>query len=127
MRLFYDDEYAATRAAIEDGRGYKETAQHLWPSMKPESAYSRLKACLREDKPEKLEFGEVVALCNFNNRFDPLAWMCDQTMHERPARKSAKDKATELMEAYFSSVETQKGIQEEMAKIIPLLLSKTQP
>ena len=50
-QLFYDDENHALRRMIEDGKGYKATATFLWPDMKMESAYARLKDCVQ--RPEK--------------------------------------------------------------------------
>ena len=61
-RLFYDDEFEAIRASIEGGKGYKAAATFLWPTMKPESAYARLKACTNTHGDQQLRFGEVVAL-----------------------------------------------------------------
>jgi len=46
MKLFYDDEFDAINRAIgESGKPFKLVAAHLFPDMKPESAYARLKAC----------------------------------------------------------------------------------
>ena len=96
-QLFYDDEFHPIRAAIEDGRGYKETAQHLWPSMKPESAYAKLKACTTQQGDQRLRFGEIVAIMRFNQRFDPLYFICDETLHHRPTPKSPEDEEAKLI------------------------------
>lgn len=101
--LFYDDEYHAIRAAVEDGRGYKETAAHLWPSMKPESAYARLKACTHNSGDQRLRFGEIVALMRFNGRFDPLYYCCDETAHHRPNPKSPDDEEAKIVAAIDSA------------------------
>lgn len=46
MKLFYDDEFDAIGRAIgESGKPFKLVAAHLFPDMKPESAYARLKGC----------------------------------------------------------------------------------
>lgn len=46
MKLFYDDEYDAIATAIgSSGKEFKTVAAHIFPDMKPESAYARLKAC----------------------------------------------------------------------------------
>ena len=84
--LLYDDEFHALRAMIEGGKGYKATAMDLWPSMRPESAYARLKSCVNPDRDEKLGFGEIVRACRFNNRFDPLYYLCAETGHDTPRR-----------------------------------------
>src|SRR5689334_11966521 len=96
QRLFYDDEYAAQRVMIEEGKGYKATAMYLWPHMKAESAYARLKNATRGDRDEKLSQGEIIAAMNFNERFDPLYHAADQTHHERPKQVAPMDEAREL-------------------------------
>lgn len=95
--LFYDDELHALRRMIEEGKGYKATSHFLWPDMKMESAYARLKDCVqRPEKGQFLKFGEIIAAMNFNGRFDPLYHAADQTEHKRPERRSPKDEALEL-------------------------------
>ena len=104
-KLFYDDEFAALRDVIEDGKGYKATAMHLWPSMKPESAYARLKVCCREHGDQHLRFGEVVRVMQFNDRFDALAYVCDECGFDRPVRRPVADKQAELMREFNKSVD----------------------
>ena len=42
MKLFYDDEFDAIATAIGDsGKPFKLVAGHLFPDMKPESAYAQ--------------------------------------------------------------------------------------
>jgi hypothetical protein len=104
--LFYDDEYHPTRAAIEDGKGYQETAQRLWPSMKPESAYARLKACTNSQGDQRLRFGEIIEVMRFNQRFDPLYYACDEALHHRPAPKAPQDEEAKLVSAINGAADT---------------------
>lgn len=53
------------------GRPMKEVACHLFPHMKPDSAYARLKACLNEDGDQRLSFGQIIAAQNFCECYDP--------------------------------------------------------
>jgi hypothetical protein len=42
MKLFYDDEFDAIATAIgNSGKPFKLVAAHIFPDMKPESAYAR--------------------------------------------------------------------------------------
>jgi hypothetical protein len=100
--LFYDDHFQALRAAIENGRGYKETAMHLWPSMRAESAYARLKSACRDSGDHKLDLAETVQLCKFNGSADPLYYLADELSHERPRPKAAEDAARTLLEQLTS-------------------------
>lgn len=118
LPAFYDDHLTAIHRAIEDGVGYKKTAMHLWPAMKPESAYARLKDCVKDGGDHKLGMGEVLALCQFNGRYDPLYWLCDETMHARPVQRNAKDVAKTLAASIQESIETQ---GKQMARLETLL------
>lgn len=96
LPLLYDDEFHALRAMIEGGRGYKATAAHLWPAMKPESAYARLKACTNAERDEKLAFGEIIQAAKFNDRFDALYYFAAETLHAQPARVAPEDAMAKL-------------------------------
>jgi len=95
--LFYDDELHPLRSMIENGRGYKQTASFLWPDMKSESAYSRLKNCVqRPEKGEHLKWGEILAAMRFNSRFDPIFHACDEMSLHRPKVKPAAEERLDL-------------------------------
>lgn len=106
--LFYDDEFHAVRATIECGKGYQKTAGHLWPSMQATSAYAKLKACTSVHGDQRLKFGEIIEVMRFNQCFDPLYYICDETLHHRPAQKSPEDeegKLAAVIEAAGSQLE----------------------
>jgi len=99
-KLFYDDEYEALQLTVSaSGRSFKEAAQHLFPHMRSESAYARLKSCLNPDRDERLTFGQIIALMQFCGRFDPLMYACDETLHARPDRKAPEDEEVRLVAA----------------------------
>lgn len=63
MKLFYDDEFDAIDRAIgESGKPFKTIASHMFPDMRAESAYARLKACCSPVGDQRLTFGQVVRL-----------------------------------------------------------------
>lgn len=96
--LFYDDEYHSLRVMIEHGRGYKQTASFLWPDMKSESSYARLKNCVqRPEKGEHLKFGEILAAMRFNGRFDPILHACDENNFHHPKKKAPQEEALDLI------------------------------
>ena len=115
-RLFYDDEHEAIRCAIEGGKGYKATAAYLWPDMKPESAYARLKACCNPSGDQQLRFGQVIALMKFNEKYSPLAWACDETDHDRPAKRAPLDRQAELMREFNHSVDEMKRLATQLER-----------
>lgn len=103
-RLFYEDEYDALQTMLgASGKTVKQCAAHLWPDMKPESAYAKLKDCLNAKGSEQLKFGQVVELMRFCERYDPLMYQCDETLHARPDRKTIDDESVKLVETINSA------------------------
>lgn len=100
MRLFYEDEFDAIATAIgESGKAFKDVAAYMFPDLKQESAYARLKACCNPTGDQRLTFGQVIRLCRFLGQYDPLFYACDETMHARPDRKAPKDDEVKLVAA----------------------------
>ena len=107
MKLFYDDEFdAISRAIGESGKPFKLVAAHLFPDMKPESAYARLKDCCNPTGEQRLTFGQVLRLMQFVGQYDPLMHACDETLHARPDRKAPADEAVALVEAIDAAAGT---------------------
>lgn len=107
MKLFYDDEYDAINRAIgESGKPFKLVAAHIFPDMKPESAYARLKECCSPVGDQRLSFGQVIRLMAYCEQYDPLMYACDETLHARPDRKAPADEAVALMEVINNAAST---------------------
>lgn len=99
-KLFYDDEYEALNLMVSNShKSAKELAGFLFPHLKQDSAYARLKACLNSEKDERLTFGQIIAAMKFCERYDPLMFACDETLHARPDRKAPGDEEVKLVEA----------------------------
>lgn len=107
MKLFYDDEFDAIATAIgNSGKPFKLVAAHLFPDMKPESAYARLKECCSPTGDQRLTFGQVVRLMRFCEAYDPLMYGCDETLHARPPRKDPSDELVNLTEVIHGAADT---------------------
>jgi hypothetical protein len=99
-KLFYEDEFEALNLMVSNSqKSSKELAGYLFPHLKLDSAYARLKACLNPEKDERLTFGQIVAAMKFCECYDPLMFACDETFHARPDRKSPKDEEVKIVEA----------------------------
>lgn len=115
--LFYDDWRDALRNAItSSGKEYKQVAHHLWPSMKMESAYAKLKHCLEGTGGEKLGVGEAIEIMRFCKEYDFLYHLADETHHDRPAQRAPEDAQAELQRAFIRSVEEQKRLLEQLQR-----------
>ena len=100
QHLWYDTPEDAISDAIKDsGKSFKEIACELWPSLKMETAYARLKACLNTDKDEKLSFAEIILICKRTGRFDPIFYACDECSLHRPTPKAHADEHAEILNA----------------------------
>jgi hypothetical protein len=107
MKLFYDDEFDAIATAIgNSGKPFKIVAAHMFPDLKPESAYAKLKACCSPTGGERLTFGQVIRLMKFCEQYDPLMHACDETLHARPDRKAPEDEAIKLVEVLNGAAQT---------------------
>lgn len=107
MKLFYDDEFDAIATAIgNSGKTFKEVAGFMFPDMKTESAYARLKACCSPTGDQRLTFGQVIRLMVFCEAYDPLMHACDETLHARPDRKTAADEEVKLVEVMNGAANT---------------------
>ena len=106
-KLFYEDEFEALQMMVSNSeRSSKELAAFLFPHMKPESAYARLKSCLNPDRDERLTLGQIIAAMVFCKRYDPLMYACDETLHARPDRKAPEDEEVRLAEAIQQASDT---------------------
>lgn len=115
MKLFYDDEFDAIATAIgNSGKPFKLVAAHMYPDMKPESAYSRLKECCNPNGDQRLTFGQVMRLMNFCESYDPLLYACDETLHARPDRKAPEDEAVKLAEVINNAANTMERAMKAM-------------
>ena len=115
MKLFYDDEFDAIAQAISgSGKPFKIVAGHIFPDMKPDSAYARLKACTSPTGDQRLSFGQVVRLMDFCECYDPLMYACDETLHARPDRKAPEDEAVKLAEVINGAAATMERAMQAM-------------
>jgi hypothetical protein len=106
-KLWFEDEFEALNLMVSNSqKTSKELAGYLFPHLKPDSAYSRLRACLNPEKDERLTLGQVIAAMKFCESYEPLLFVCDETLHARPTRVSPKDEEVKLVEAISGAAET---------------------
>lgn len=114
-KLWFDDEFEALNLMISNSqKSSKELASFLFPHLKPDSAYARLKACLNPEKDERLTFGQIVAAMKFCECYEPLLYACDETFHARPARISPADEEVKIVEAINGAAEIMQKAMKQM-------------
>lgn len=114
-KLVYDDEFDALSITVANSdKTVKEVAQHLWPDMKPESAYARLKACLNPHGDQRLTFGQVKQVMKFCGQRDALYWLCDELDNERPKNISREDRQAALVNEFNRKVDELNRLAKEL-------------
>lgn len=117
-KLFYDDEYEALNLMVSNSqKSAKELAVYLFPHLKMDSAYARLKACLNPEKDERLTFGQIIAAMNFCECYDPLMFACDETMHARPDRKAPEDEEVKIVEAMNAAANVMQRAMKQLEQL----------
>lgn len=117
----YETEFEALDCLIASSkRTYKEVAHHIYPHLRVDSAYSRLKLCLNPDKEDKLSLGEILAICRFCERYDILMYLADECGFKRPEPKPKEDFASELRKDCLKMKEFFEQMAEKMERFSPI-------
>src|SRR6185369_13831133 len=120
-RLFYEDIYDAIGTTIMALGGYKKVGYTLWPNMKMESAYARLKNCVDPSKPEKLAPDELATLIREGKKAGCNAipeFISDDAGYERPVPKNPEDELATLQREFIASVKKQEQIAERIERVV---------
>jgi len=114
-KIKYEDEWDAQRSIVEESdKTYKKAAYHLYPELKPDTGYAKLKACVNQEKDGNLTFGRIIEISKFCNRADALFFMCDELGYERPIKKKTEDEEKLLVDRYLKAKEEMERASQEM-------------
>ena len=115
---FFADEFEALTLMVAHGtKTRQQLAAHLWPDMKPESRYAKLSKCLSAEGDERLSFGQIVEAMKFCESYEPLQYLCDETLHARPERKAPADERVRLVEVVSSAAATMERAMAQLASL----------
>lgn len=95
--LVSDDQDDAWDATIRFLGGYKKVACNLWPHLKQETAYNRLKHCFNDDKDERLSFNDAKRILQWARDAGchlAMYRLCDDLLYERP-NPASKERLTQ--------------------------------
>jgi hypothetical protein len=119
-QLFVEDEDDAFDAAIRFLGGYKAVAMWLWPQLKPETAYARLKACFNDSKDEKLSWVDgrrIMAKAREKGCHIIMFHLCDELFYERPRTITKEKVEAELQEEADVLLERVESIADKLRKV----------
>ena len=118
--LFHESIYDAIGSAIQALGGAKKVAGLLWPSLKTESGYTRLKHCLSDDFPEKLSPTElllVAARAKEKGDHSVMRFLAAELGYEHPRTVSPADQAAELQRQFVEAVQQSARIAERLTRL----------
>lgn len=118
--LFHDDINDAIGSLILALGGYKKVAADLWPHMAMNSAYARLKACLRDDKDEKLSPHELIYLIKEGRDkgcHAVINYICGEAGYEQPKALQPHDELAELQRQYIQAAKIIRAVSERIERI----------
>lgn len=110
-------EDATTAAIHKSGRPMKVIASDLWPGLKMDTAYSRLRGCLNQDRPEKLTADEHLAIARLCGEFDFLHYAAQELQHSRPEPVAPEDARDQLNRQVIAVGAQLKGLLDRLDSI----------
>lgn len=99
--MFFERIHDAWKAGVDWCGGPKALGAKLWPSMAPDDAGRKLRACLNPDRNEKLSEDErmqLLAIFREKGFHGVVHFMCDKLAYERPNIVAPKTAAQALAE-----------------------------
>ncbi|MFU8837891.1 MAG: hypothetical protein ACNA75_06260 [Thiohalomonadaceae bacterium] len=118
--LWHEDINDAIAADIMACGGYKKMALELWPALKMETAYARLKACLNHDKAEKLspeEISLITRMARQRGSLATLTYMLREAHCADPAPIEPEDEKARLQREYVASVKALQKLSKQLEKL----------
>lgn len=120
-QLFFETPKDALDHAIRGIGGYQATAAHLWPAKPLKSAEVWLRNCLNADRPEKLDFDEIIEILRMARKDGTHCAMyaiCDAVGYERPSIAKGKTQSQILAEKMQRAAAEFKHLADEYAAAI---------
>ena len=108
----------ATAAAIhKSGKAMKQIAADLWPSLKMDTAYARLRGCLNADRPEKLSADEHLLAARLCEQYDFLHYCAVELHHSKPEPVAPEDERARLQREFVESTRALTKLAERIESI----------
>lgn len=98
-------EDATNTAIIRSGKSFKEVALTLWPEMKTDSAYAKLKNSLRPETREKLTADQHILIGNLVGQYDFLHYAAHSSSHSAPEPVEPVSALAEQRQQFISAVD----------------------
>jgi len=115
---FHPSAEDATAAAIhKSGKAMKQIASDLWPSLKMDTAYARLRGCLNQERPEKLSADEHLAVARLCGQYDFLHYCANELSHSKPEPVAPEDERARLQREFVESTRALTKLAERIESI----------
>jgi hypothetical protein len=120
-KLFYEDINDAIGTTVMALGGYKKVGYMLWPNMKIESAYARLKVCVAPNGDQKLDQEEVQTLIREGRKVGCHAimqFLCDDASYESPKPKEPEDELAQLLREFNTTGKRLENVGERITQLM---------
>lgn len=104
----FDSAEEATSAAIANSdKEFKDVAAALYPSLKPQTAYAKLKDSLgrKGERDSTLSADEHCWIANYTQQFHYLHYIASRCHHSMPQPVAPHDELAELQRRYIAATE----------------------
>lgn len=102
--MFDTAEEATTAAISSSNKEFKEVAAALFPAMKPQSAYARLKESLARGD-QKLSADDHIFIANFTEQYHYLHYVASRCHHSMPRPVAPNDELADLQRRFIAATE----------------------
>lgn len=100
--LFFETIYDAYKAGVDICGGPKKLGARLWPTLDPEDAGRKVRACINPERNEKFSEDERLALLRIfreNGFHGVMHFIADAAHYDRPRTIEPEDQAAEIQRA----------------------------
>lgn len=118
--LFFESVEDVLDAVIRATGGHKQVANDLWPSLRMETAYARIKACLNPEKAEKFSPSELMWLLargRAKGLHIAMHWLCGELGYAPPSPVEPADQEADINRQLDASLEKLEHLTSRLARI----------
>lgn len=104
-------------ACVKSAGGTKQVAPMLWPEKSVNDAQRLLLACLKDDRPEKLNPDQALLIVSYARAVGVhigIEYVCEKLGYSIPTPIEPKDEIAELQREFIAATKTMAAIAEKL-------------
>lgn len=115
----FDSAEEATAAAIASSdREFKDVAHALFPDLKPQTAYAKLKDMLgrKDERDSTLSADQHIFIANYVQRYHYLQYVASRCHHSMPHPVAPQDELADLQRQFIAAAESLQRLAPKIEK-----------